>query len=215
MNNLYQQQMRRCAMTSLVVVLLAHPLAAQSRHEGDVTEQVRKERGCQLQQLVLSRTKSQLICEHDFAFADLRGLELLRPNLSERLAGLSFNESYSSSDYQSGKDVFTANLGQVRLQGARLDGVDLHGVYMAKANLRNASLRGTNLREAILNQTVLSGADLSDADLSHARLSGADLRDANLSGADLSGANLRNADLRDANLSGTDLSRADLRGARR
>ena len=157
---------------------------------------------------------SETTAQQDFSYADLRGLDLLRPSLSERLAGLSFSQAYTSPAYQNGEDLFTAVLGEVRLTGARLDRVDLHGAYLSKANLRAASLRGTDLRRAVLNQAVLVGADLRNANLARARLFAADLRNADLSGADLTGANLRDADLRGARLSGARLAGAILIGAR-
>lgn len=136
----------------------------------------------------------------DFSGADLRNRRLLRPNLAERLAGLSFDEFYTSDDYQNGKDVFTADLSQVKLNDAIFDKVDLHGVCLVNASLCRVRMRGTNLRNGVLNRANLEKADLSNADLRGVRLSGASLRGANLSGADMRGANLSQADLSGANL---------------
>jgi len=138
----------------------------------------------------------------DFSGADLRNRRLLRPNLAERLAGLSFDEFYTSDDYQNGKDVFTADLSQVKLNDAIFDKVDLHGVCLVNASLCRVRMRGTNLRNGVLNRANLEKADLSNADLCGVRLSGASLRGANLSGADMRGANLSQADLSGANLQG-------------
>lgn len=138
----------------------------------------------------------------DFSGADLRNRRLLRPNLAERLAGLSFDEFYTSDDYQNGKDVFTADLSQVKLNDAIFDKVDLHGVCLVNASLCRVRMRGTNLRNGVLNRADLEKADLSNADLRGVRLSGASLRGANLSGADMRGANLSQADLSGANLQG-------------
>ena len=199
---------------TLVLLLFASPVFAQTVRSDTVDERIAKQRGRQLQLLIRNRTPAKQLRQQDFSYADLRGLDLLRPSLSERLAGLSFSQAYTSPAYQNGEDLFTAVLGEVRLTGARLDRVDLHGAYLSKANLRAASLRGTDLRRAVLNQAVLVGADLRNANLARARLFAADLRNADLSGADLTGANLRDADLRGARLSGARLAGAILIGAR-
>ena len=105
--------------------------------------------------------------------AELSGAMLARESLAQRLKGASFQEAYSSEDYQSGRGVFTAWLAEARLQGARMDRVDLHGANLQGADLRGASLRGANLAGAVLNGADLRGADLQGADLAGARLHGA------------------------------------------
>ena len=196
------QVIGRTLLRGLLLFFIPHALVAQTVPPNRITEQVSKQRGLQLQRLLQNRAPAQQIRKHDLSYADLRGLQLLRPNLVERLAGLSFNEAYTSPDYQNAKHLFTANLEEVCLEGGRLDRIDLHGAYLVKANLQAASLRGTNLSQTVLNEVNLVGADLSDANLRGAKLYHADLRNANLSGADLSGANLRGANLRGAILPG-------------
>ena len=206
------QAICRALIASLALCFVTYQLVAQTVPSDGVTERVGKQRGLELQLLVRNRAPLKQLHRHDFSYADVRGLTLLRPNLAERLAGLSFNEAYTNADYQSAKNLFTANLGKVRLKGARLDRVDLHGAYLAKANLSAASLHGTNLSKSILNEVNLAGADLSHANLRGAKLYRADLRNANLFGADLTGANLRGADLRGAELSGAKLAGTILTG---
>ena len=166
------------------------------------TEVTGRQLGANLERSLQAAVGVEKLRRLDFSGADLRNRRLLRPNLAERLAGLSFDEFYTSEDYQNGKDVFTADLSQVKLNDAIFDKVDLHGVCLVNASLCRVRMRGTNLRNGVLNRANLEKADLSNADLRGVRLSGASLRGANLSGADMRGANLSQADLSGANLQG-------------
>jgi uncharacterized protein YjbI with pentapeptide repeats len=158
--------------------------------------------GAKLERFLQAAVSVDKLRRLDFSGADLRNRRLLRPNLAERMAGLSFDEFYTSDDYQNGKDIFTADLSQVKLNDAILDKVDLHGACLVSASLRRVQMRGTNLRNGVLNRANLEEADLSNADLRGVRLSGANLRGVNLSGADMRGVNLSQADLSGANLNG-------------
>ena len=166
------------------------------------TEVTGRQLGANLERSLQAAVGVEKLRRLDFSGADLRNRRLLRPNLAERLAGLSFDEFYTSEDYQNGKDVFTADLSQVKLNDAICDKVDLHGACLVTASLCRVRMRGTNLRNGVLNRADLEKADLSNADLRGVRLSGASLRGANLSGADMRGANLSQADLSGANLQG-------------
>lgn len=177
-------------------LLADEPVVARAK------EDTGRQLGADLERSLQAAVSVEKLRRLDFSGADLRNRRLLRPNLAERLAGLSFDEFYTSEDYQNGKDVFTADLSQVKLNDAIFDKVDLHGACLVNASLCRVRMRGTNLRNGVLNRANLEKADLSNADLCGVRLSGASLRGANLFGADVRGANLSQADFSGANLQG-------------
>ena len=96
-------------LTNLLLFFIPHALVAQTVPINSVTEQVSKQRGLQLPLLLQNRGPAQQIRKHNFSHEDLRGFQLLRPNLVERLAGLSFNEAYNNPDYQNVKHLFSAH----------------------------------------------------------------------------------------------------------
>lgn len=175
-------------------LLVAEPVVARAN------EVTGRQLGANLGRSLQAAVSVDKLRRLEFSGADLRNRRLLCPNLAERMAGLSFDELYTSDDYQNGKDIVTADLSQVKLNDAILDKVDLHVACLVNASLRRVQMRGTNLRNGVLNRANLEEADLSNADLRGVRLSGANLRGANLSGADMRGANLNQADLSGANL---------------
>ena len=136
-----------------------------------------------------SRDLAPMVARLHLEGADLRGVNLTRPGLADRLNAASFSAAYASGEYLSGRGVFTASLVGARLSQAKLDRADLHG-----ANLQEADLRGASLRQANLAHAVLNGADLRGADLRGARLEGARLKGARLKGARLDGIQLAEGD---------------------
>jgi hypothetical protein len=179
----------------------------------------------------ISRWQLRLHLRKDFAFEQLRGIDLRRLNLR----GISFRGANLSgammdahileaeltgtvlhhatiygldlSNLPKGIDFDRARLRDVRCSNREhsgaphLRGANLAGADLRNANLRDADLRSVDLRNADLRSAILQGADLGGR---------ANLRGANLAGATLYGANLAYADLIGANLRDADLRDANL-----
>ena len=96
--------------------------------------------------------------------------------------------------------IHNKDLRSAYLKGIRLDGVDLTQATLANANLTQATLANANLTQATLANANLTQANLPNANLTGANLGGAILTGAILTGANLGGANLTGASLCHATL---------------
>jgi len=135
--------------------------------------------------------------------ANLSGATLFEANLvradfeGAKLCGARFADGTSFVAPKS------ANLSDVRFNGADLSGADLTGVNLFRASLSQATLTDARLADALLIGANLEGADLSGAVLTRSRIC-----DSNLSSA-----NLQRAVMIETTIVGTKLLGADLCGA--
>lgn len=139
-------------------------------------------------------TESHFVARNDpagcsVAFSDLRGSRFLKCDLS--LCEISRS------------DLFSIEMDECVLRGARFDKVDFSHAYSRKVIRTRATFRACNLELV----------DLSEARMATCDLTASRLRETDLTRADLTDAVLRDCDLFKAILAGTKLAGADLRGA--
>jgi fluoroquinolone resistance protein len=124
-----------------------------------------------------------------FAFTDLRQAKFVKCDLSL----CEFSHS----------DLFSIEMDECTLRGARFQKVDFSHAYSRKVVHTRATFRTCNLELADLSETRLAECDLTASRL----------RETDLTRSDLTGATLRDCDLFTAILTGTKFAGADLRGA--
>jgi fluoroquinolone resistance protein len=124
-----------------------------------------------------------------FVFTDLRQAKFVKCDLSL----CEFSHS----------DLFSIEMDESTLRGARFQKVDFSHAYSRKVVHTRATFRSCNLDLADLSETRLAECDLTASRL----------RETDLTRADLTGASLRDCDLFTAILTGTKFAGADLRGA--
>lgn len=131
-----------------------------------------------------------------FVFSDLRRTRFLNCDLS-------FCEIERS-------DLFSVEMVQCNLRGARFHKADFSRAFGRKIVVTRATFRACNLELADLTEARLAECEFNEsrfreADLTSADLSDAVLRDCDLFRAELAGAKLEGADLRGAEISGLNL----------
>ncbi|MDE1860306.1 MAG: pentapeptide repeat-containing protein [Candidatus Micrarchaeota archaeon] len=108
----------------------------------------------------------------------------------------------------SGKNLQSANLSCLDLEGANFSGANLQYAIVKGSNISNANFQGANLQQALFKCSDGTGANFSGVNMQHADMLNSSLQSAIFKGANAQHANFSGSNLQNANFSGANLAKA-------